>query len=321
MITIPVKVFGNHWLNPDEVQQKIQDTPLDESICLDFFSEGPSLSATGIYDALLGSCRCSQRDPATVLITNWSNSVEEVAFSRRNTFLLSHFFWMSDRYVDTEILPDTHEYKFGMFIGRRSGARMSMLRDLWMVHRDHCLLSLMNVSSIYDPAVPLIGIDIESPAAWVPPEDFPEFRQWCIDPPITSIDKHLVRHQYLPEYNTNQSLLNHYHRFDIEIVVETYTHGECFFPTEKTVRPIIGMKPMLIYGPRKYLARLRGLGFRTWDQYWDESYDDFEGVERWQAMKSVIDRLVQESSLPKCSNIKEHNRQHLDVLNSKYRSQ
>lgn len=318
MITIPVKVFGNYWLNPDEVKQVIQNTPQKELICLDFLCEGPSLSAVGLFSMLLESCRIMQRDPETILITNWSNAVEESPFKRKNLFVLSHFFWMSNRYANTEILPNTHEYKFGMFIGRRTGSRMFMLQDMWNTHSENCLFSLMASKAIYDPRIVRPGIDLDSQDAWVEPNDLLDFYRWCDNPPISSIDGHTVRHQYLPEHNTNQSLLKHYHRFDIEIVVETYTLGDCFLPTEKTVRPIVGMKPMLIYGPRKYLARLRDLGFRTWNQCWDESYDDLEGIERWKAIKSLISQLAQWPLAPQCQDIAEHNLSHISVLNSKY---
>ena len=50
-------------------------------------------------------------------------------------------------------------------------------------------------------------------------------------------------------------------------------------------------KPLLIYGPRYFLRRLRDLGFQTWHQFWDESYDDLEGYPRWLAMRSVAQHI------------------------------
>ena len=112
------------------------------------------------------------------------------------------------------------------------------------------------------------------------------------DPGVASLDGHRVRDQYLPEYNTNLSLLDHYHRFDIEIVCEAYCRGPCFFPTEKTVRPLLFRKPIMVYGPRYFLRNLRSLGFSTWSSIWDESYDELEGLSRWLAMRAQIDLLA-----------------------------
>jgi hypothetical protein len=71
-----------------------------------------------------------------------------------------------------------------------------------------------------------------------------------------------------------------YSIFDIELVAETYCHGDTFFVTEKTVRPIVAGKSMMVYGPQNYLARLRDLGFQTWNHIWDETYDQLTGALR-----------------------------------------
>ena len=76
--------------------------------------------------------------------------------------------------------------------------------------------------------------------------------------------------------------------FDVELVCETFVRGDTYFPTEKTTRPLAGGKPMIIYGPKDYLARLRDQGFKTWGDCWDESYDEYEGLGRWMRIKEVI---------------------------------
>lgn len=310
MITLTVYVSGDHWLNPKEIHNKLLLVPPDEILELDFRAEGPSLAALGILEMLTTWCRGIGRNPDTIFLSNWANDIEMVPFTRTSGFSVSHFFWLCQKYI-TDILPLTHEYRFGMFIGRRTASRMRMIWDIWQDHRDQCLFSLMPSRVIYDPRISRSGVDLDGVDRWVPNNMRSEFYQWCDDPPISGIDGHTVQQQYQPEYNTNLSLLSYYHRFDIEIVVETYSMGDCFMPTEKTVRPIIGRKPMIVYGPRGYLARLRDLGFRTWSDHWDESYDDFEGPDRWQAMRSVIDQINDRDI---DDTVAEHNRQYLDLL-------
>ena len=54
-------------------------------------------------------------------------------------------------------------------------------------------------------------------------------------------------------------------------------------------------KPILVYGPRNFLARLRDLyGFRTYSDHWDESYDDLEGAARWRAMWRAMQDISSE---------------------------
>jgi hypothetical protein len=112
-------------------------------------------------------------------------------------------------------------------------------------------------------------------------------------------------------------ILPFYSKFDIELVSESYTRGNTFFPTEKTIRPIAAAKPVLIYGPKKFLQRLKCLGFETYHSVWDESYDQLEGPDRWLALQHVIDSMLSMSEsdrfqlLEKARLIAMQNRQHL----------
>ena len=57
----------------------------------------------------------------------------------------------------------------------------------------------------------------------------------------------------------------------INVVTETVTTGS--FLSEKIWKPIIGKRPFMLVGPPKTLARLRDLGFVTFNNFWDETYD------------------------------------------------
>jgi hypothetical protein len=148
---------------------------------------------------------------------------------------------------------------------------------------------------------------------------------WFDSNPISSIDSKSVRDQFVNPMawvDTNTSLLQHYNRFAVEIVCETYTLGNTFFPTEKTIRPIMAAKPMIVYGPQYYLARLRDMGFRTYNEIWDESYDLYQGPERWKLMRESMNTLFecgrnyQHLVLTRAHEIAMHNRQHLADIHS-----
>ena len=113
-----------------------------------------------------------------------------------------------------------------------------------------------------------------------------------------------------------------YNQFDIEIVGETYNRGTTFFPTEKTVRPISAQKPFVVYGPQYFLERLKDMGFRTWNNIWDESYDQYQGPTRWQAMFETIKYIVsQDQTIIKmqAAEVATHNRLVLTELIERYR--
>ena len=67
MHDIPVRVCGDHWLNPDEVRNTLYQIPVEEHIILDIGTEGPSLTALGLPLMLDELCRTTGRDPQTIL--------------------------------------------------------------------------------------------------------------------------------------------------------------------------------------------------------------------------------------------------------------
>ncbi len=57
-------------------------------------------------------------------------------------------------------------------------------------------------------------------------------------------------------------------------VVETFQHGTCYWPTEKTFKACAYYHPFLLIGQHHTLTRLQQLGFETYNNIFDESYDD-----------------------------------------------
>lgn len=323
MQTIIVRVCGDQWLNPDEVQQTISAIPREETVEIDMRSEGASLHALGIVDLLIQHCDQTQRDPKKILITKWPNLVEPVPFtleSRKKH--VSHFFWYSDRYRPEATIPSNHDYKFGFFIGRRTVSRGVMLWQHWKKYQHQTLFSLMR--TFYPMPYPNLspGIALDHIEDWLDNNELQEFVDWWSAVDIPSLDSHSIRDQYDPESNTNLDLLAHYGRFDVEIVCETFTRGQSFFVTEKTIRPLCSGKPMLIHAPKYFLKRLRDMGFKTWHSIWDETYDSLEGPERWHAMQSVIDHVSQIDSQQLkilCDPIGYHNHARVAELSAKHK--
>jgi hypothetical protein len=57
-------------------------------------------------------------------------------------------------------------------------------------------------------------------------------------------------------------------------VVETDQHGTCHWLTEKTFKACAYYHPFLLIGQHHALKKLRQMGFETFDNIFDESYDD-----------------------------------------------
>lgn len=82
----------------------------------------------------------------------------------------------------------------------------------------------------------------------------------------------------------------------IDVVAETFTSGNCLFITEKTVRPILLKKPMIVMGSKNYLDYLHQMGFRTFSDFWNEDYDGFEGANRFNKILKLLDELAKKSN-------------------------
>ena len=94
-------------------------------------------------------------------------------------------------------------------------------------------------------------------------------------------------------------LAHFYTNFLIDIVAETWTSGDTFFPTEKTIRPMLLKKPMILMASKDYMCYLRQMGFQTWQTpestFWTEDYDGYEGRERYIRILALINELAKKS--------------------------
>jgi hypothetical protein len=87
----------------------------------------------------------------------------------------------------------------------------------------------------------------------------------------------------VPEHKSYQSPINLHqdgrdesHLFKnvfLNVVNETHQPDNTVFITEKTYRSINYCRPFVINGDRGSLKYLKDMGFKTFDQFWDESYD------------------------------------------------
>ena len=124
----------------------------------------------------------------------------------------------------------------------------------------------------------------------------------------------------LPMYNIpNRQFEDYYHepyfqlpdheffrKIFVDVTVETY----CFrglssdplisninFHTEKLFKPTLTHRPFIVLGNKHYLKDLKSIfGFKTFDKFWDESYDDVDDARV--AIKIIIDNLKYLQSLP-----------------------
>lgn len=80
----------------------------------------------------------------------------------------------------------------------------------------------------------------------------------------------------------------------IALVNETRAFTPTGAVSEKTLLPMMLLRPFVVLGSPHILKYIKELGFRTFSDFWDESYDEIENhEERVQAVLKLVDQLFE----------------------------
>jgi hypothetical protein len=104
--------------------------------------------------------------------------------------------------------------------------------------------------------------------------DNPNFSRYpmehCVDP---------VKHLY------DNSLVN--------IITETYFFNKIIHITEKTYKPIAFMQPFIMVAAAGSLNHIKDMGFKTFEDFWDETYDlEVDDKKRFTMIVSLIETIA-----------------------------
>lgn len=110
----------------------------------------------------------------------------------------------------------------------------------------------------------------------------------------------------------------------LNIITETCYTSNYVNISEKTIKPIICKRPFLMLGPPHSLQHLRELGFKTFNNWWDESYDlETDCAKRLQMVYYIADEILNKSFdelhkiLSEMNEVLEYNYQHLNNMPEK----
>lgn len=75
----------------------------------------------------------------------------------------------------------------------------------------------------------------------------------------------------------------------VHIVTETSFEENELFISEKIIKPILMYQPFIVLGSVGYLERLKSYGFKTFSDFWDESYDTIKNPrKRYKKVRELI---------------------------------
>jgi hypothetical protein len=114
---------------------------------------------------------------------------------------------------------------------------------------------------------------------------------------------------------------NYYETYNLEIVTETTVNAH--FLTEKTMKPLVSKMPFLTVSSPGYLKYLRNLGYKTFGDIFDESYDNItDTTHRARAIVDTLNTLISTKQIYNltntCSDILKHNVLHAREIELKH---
>jgi hypothetical protein len=101
----------------------------------------------------------------------------------------------------------------------------------------------------------------------------------------------------IPNHSFVLSAISETQESFVYVVTETcYWEKKCHL-TEKIFKPIVSKMPFILVGPAHNLEYLRSYGFKTFDYWWDESYDEIEDpIERMTEIGKLLERICKLSN-------------------------
>lgn len=298
-----------------DILQEFQQTG---SITISLNNEGPDADELGLYKLLDYMCRQFNIDKKLVRI-HTANLLEQHSEYKILTTAPIWFVNSAQTFVKNNDFTKKNFNNikhFGLFIGRSNWHRLWLAAELFNKYSTQTLQTfLYNPNSDFHKS----HLGFDKLVNQLPMCDLESVSRLIASAPIEldSVDN-------FPIVNpAHLAIAQYYHSFLIELVCETYTSGNSFFPTEKTWRPIICKTPFITQGPVDFLKNLKRLGFKTFSQYWDESYDEDGLVLGTKTILNNVERLskMSDTELQSMYNdmtpILEHNYALMLELNSK----
>jgi hypothetical protein len=137
-------------------------------------------------------------------------------------------------------------------------------------------------------------------------QDYYRHDKWRLTDFFRAYDsrKHYTYDESDLENNKASSFNDTAHRISfVNIVTESLIGENSIFFSEKTYKPILAAQPFIIFGSPNSLSKLKELGFKTFDKWWDESYD--EEVDFTHRLEKIVDVLEEIASwdIEKCHQV------------------
>jgi hypothetical protein len=266
----------------------------DIDAIIDSHLEGSCCHANGLYRILDEFCSRTGYAPNRITIRT-ANLVEQ--HDRYNIICVPEYWyevkeiqrWLHGKNLTTTNTPNKH---FGNFIGRANWYRLWIAALLDQQYKNKTAQTFNSgIRSRYivknDGVYDYLGLEDLVRYKCDILSNVVEFLESCprvIDNDIEyikTVKPYIPQPDYYPiQHPANLNILKEYPNIFVDIVCETRISGNVFFVTEKTWRCILARRPFIIVGSQFFLQNLKRLGFKTFNDFWDEGYDEYHPTQR-----------------------------------------
>lgn len=283
----------NIW-NKDFVVSELtkQMVNKEDSICITTNNEGPCAESLGLYN-LLDTLTQKFNYPKQKISITTCNLIEK--HSDYVIKIVPQIKYLDSAVKHRNIVKDPEkifdkDFKiFGNFIGHGNLPRLKLASYLYSI-REQCLQTYhTTVTAEYHKPFLAIEEMMFTGESW---KNIQRAIELIKNSPII-----LDEIQTYPILNpATFNITNVYPNFFVEIVNMTYFTGNTFYVDEKIWRPILMKTPFIVQGPHWFIQNLKMLGFKTFDNFWDEGYSEDPANIQADAIIKNIDLLKAKSN-------------------------
>lgn len=287
VINIP-NIDGKIWNIESKIIELTKELITNGCVSINLNGEGPDAEELGLYHILnlITEKHNILKNAVTIYTCNQleSHSHYKIVKNSPLYILETQQFYYKNKLSDLKKFDDKF-FNIGIFIGRSNWIRLWLAGYLYSTASNSVLMTYH----------------------WQPNHEFhsahnglDDMLQWGatienINDSVQLLSKCPIKFDTVDQYPMlspeHLNICKVYQNFFAEVVCETYFSGKTFYPTEKIWRPLIMKTPFIVHGPVDYLKNLKLLGFKTFNRWWSEEYDDYGHNLRIEKILNIIDDI------------------------------
>ena len=278
---LKIKVFENKVTNIESVLENLKN-----NIKYFLIDEGPDVESVMIGDMPL--VKLLKNKGITVETFNLIQKDIEGILIKKNNSLVPFFHYKKINVFEKEKQIEKH---FGLFVGGSRWHRLFLASNLFYHYKDKSIISYRQSIKNNKQPCNLYLDDLLLNSYKINNDDFlKKIFELILNLPLELNNEKNDNTGYI-NFDSAFTISHLYKKIFVDIVCETWHEGQCFYPTEKISRAIVCHTPFIVYGSKHFLQNLREIGFKTFENFWDESYDNYSGIDRILLINKIVNKI------------------------------